>query len=238
MTLKRTLTIIAAFALGLTAVAQESPELIKQRILAQAQSLSADDYAFTRTSRTESDSNGKAEKRVTVEKFDPRKSGDARWTLVSVDGGAPPTDALARYQKESAKRRVPGYYRLANYFGASATSSKDSRGRTVFRFEGLPKGSVQVMDNDVSQNATAEVSVGDANGTPFAEQVRITIKPTRVKLVMKIDRFESTARYRIGADGKPVLAEATSEMSGSGMGQSGTIRTSSTYSEYMPARGR
>ncbi len=88
------------------------------------------------------------------------------------------------------------------------------------------------MSSDVSQNANAEVALGEAGGVPFAEQVRITLKPMRLKLVMKLEKFESTARYRIGPDGKPLLIEQTADMSGSGLGQEGSAHTVATYSDY------
>ena len=235
----RTITLIALLCLGAAAssFAQQNHDELKQRVLTQAQSLGPNDYAFTRTVRTESTSNGKTEKKVVVEKFDPTKPANARWTLVSVGGAPPSAEELKRHQKEAAKRRiVPGYYRVAAYFGAPATGSSES-GRTVFRFPTLPKGAVSVLDTDVSQNATAEASVTDANGVPYVEQVRFTVKPMRIKLLMKLDRFESTARYRIDAGGKPVLVGATSNLSGSGMGQEGTIHTAITYSDYRAVGG-
>ena len=229
------LPLIAALFLGSTALAQSNPDQLKQRVLADAQRRSPEDYAFTRTSRSESTSGGKTETKVTVETFDPTKPADARWTLVSVDGAPPSAEAASRFRKEAAKSGVvPGYHRLANYLGSPATASTDTRGRTVFRFENLPKGSVSLIGTDISQNATAEVVLGEANATPFAEQVRISVKPMRLKLLMKIERFESSARYRIGTDGRPVLTEGTNEMAGSGMGKAGTMRTTTTYSDYKP----
>src|SRR6187431_2014382 len=104
------------------AVAQQNQDEIKKRILSQAQNMSPDDYAFTRTVRTEQTSGGKSEKKVSIEKFDPTRSVETRWTLVSVDGSSPSADAQADYNKEAMKRRVvPGYHRLAGYFGAPAT---------------------------------------------------------------------------------------------------------------------
>jgi len=88
------------------------------------------------------------------------------------------------------------------------------------------------MDSDVSQNATVDASVGDANGVPFAEQTYVTVKPMRIKLLMKLERYESTARYRIGSEGKPLLVEQTADMTGSGMGQEGRGHTVATYSDY------
>ena len=231
-----TITTLLCFGVISTAIAQQNTDELKQRVLAQAQSLSPDDYAFTRTIRSETNSKGKTEKKVTVEKFDPTKPADARWTLVSIDGAPPSAEQLKSHQKEGAKRRVvPGYHRLAGYFGSPATATA-SGGKTVFRFAALPKGSISVMDTDISHNATAEASVTEADGVPFAEQVRFTVKPMRVKLLMKIDRLENIARYRIGPGGKPVLTESTSDMSGSGMGQEGTMHTATTYSDYRPVR--
>jgi hypothetical protein len=215
---------------------QNKPDDLKQRILAQAQSLSGDEYAFTRTAKSEQTSNGKTEQHVTVDKFDPTKAGDARWTLVSMDGAPPSADVLSKYKKESTKRRVPGYHRLAKYFGTGSTVSTDSRGRTVFHFSSLPKDTAVIMDSDVSSNSSADVSVIDANGTAFAEQVHLTVRPTRIKLLMKLDRYESTSRYRIGPEGKPLLVENTSEVSGSGMGQEGKGHTVITYSDYRPVK--
>lgn len=228
------IALIAALGLGSVSaeLLQQNPDELKRRVLAQAQSASPDDYAFTRTVKSEQTSNGKTEQHVSVDRFDPAKLGEARWTLLSVDGAPPSADALTKYGKESAKRRVPGYYRLAKYFATAATTSTDSRGRTVFHFNSLPKDSAIVFDSDVSPNTSADVSVTEANGTPFAEQVHLTVRPMRLKLIMKLDRYESTARYRIGPEGKPLLVEQVSDMTGSGMGQEGKAHTVVTYSDY------
>ena len=218
------------------AVAQQNRDELKQRVLAHAQSLSPDDYAFTRTIRSETTSGDKTEKKVTIEKFDPTKPVDARWTLISIDGAAPSAEQLKSHRKEAAKRRiVPGYHRVAAYFGSPATAT-ESGGKTVFRFASLPKGAISILDTDVSHNASAEASVTPTGDMPFVEQVRFTIKPMRVKLLMKIDRFETTARYRIGPGGKPFLMESTSDMTGSGMGREGTMRNATTYSDYRAVR--
>jgi hypothetical protein len=237
--MNRSFTLIAVLSLGSAALAQQNPDDLKQRVLAHAQSRSPDDYAFTRIVRTEGTQAGKTEKKITIEKYDPTKPADGRWTLISVDGAAPSAEASNSFRKEAAKRRiVPGYHRIANYFAAPATASTDSRGRTVFQFASLPKGSVTVLEADVSQNSSAEAWLSDANGTPFVEQVRITVKPMRLKLVMKLQKFETTAHYRVGPDGKPILTESTTEMAGSGMGQEGTMHTVATYTDYRGVRGQ
>jgi hypothetical protein len=215
---------------------QNKPDDVKQRILAQAQSVGADDYAFTRTVRSEPTAAGKTETTITVDKYDPTKSGDARWTLVSVDGAPPSADALSKYRKETPKRRVPGYHRLANYFAGPVTTATDSRGRTVFRFASLPKDCVSVFNSDVSHNTSAEAAVGEADGVPFVEQVRLSIAPTRIKLIMKLDHYESTSRFRMGPNGKPVLVEQVADMTGSGLGQEGRLHQAIAYSDYRAVK--
>ena len=228
--------IIVWLASIFTSHGQNRPDDLKQRIIAQAQSIGADDYAFTRTIRSEPTANGKTETTIAVDKYDPTKSGEARWTLVSVNGAPPPADALGKYRKESSNRRVPGYHRLANYFTGPVTTATDSKARTVFRFASLPKESVLVFNSDVSQNASAEASVGEANGVPFVEQVRLSIKPMRIKLIMKLDHYESTSRFRMGPDGKPLLVEQIADVTGSGMGQEGRLHQVITYSDYRAVK--
>ena len=238
MRITSTLTIVAVLHFGSAAFAQNKPDELKQRILAQAQSISPDDYAFSRTIKSKSTSNGKTEQHVNIDNFDPTKSGDARWTLVSRDGAPPSADALSQYKKDAPKRRVPGYYRLANYFGSPATASTDSRGRTVFHFTALPKDIVKVMDSDVSQNATADASVSEADGVLLVEQLHVTVRPMRLKLIAKLENYEFTARYRVGPEGKPLLMEQTTDMAGSGMGQEGRVHTVVTYSDYRSVANR
>ncbi len=230
----RNLLLPTAFCLGFacSGFAQNKADELKQRILAQAQNASADDYVFTRTIRTEQTSNGKTEQKLTVEKFDPTKPAETRWTLVSVDNAQPTAEQLKSFRADAAKRRVPGYYRLAGYFGTPAASSTDPRGRLVFHFATLPKDTAKVMDTDVSQNAMVDATVSEANGGHFVEQVRLTVKPMRIKLIAKLEGYESTAHYRLGPEGKPLLTEQTADMSGSGMGQEGRGRTVITYSDY------
>lgn len=239
MNINRTLTIVAllsAVAAG-PSFAQQNDEELKQRILAQAQSVRADDYAFTRTTESEARWNTKTFKNVRIESFDPTKPANARWTLVSVDGAPPSAAKLKKYRKDAAKRRVvPGYHRVANYFGAPATVSSEAGGKRVFRFDTLPKGSVSILERYFSKNATAEASVTEADGAQFVEQVRVTIRPPRLPRLLKIDGYATTFNYRVGPGGRPFLTATTSDMSGSGLGLKGTLHTATTYSDYRPVR--
>jgi len=49
---------------------QNKPDDLKQRILVQAQSIGADDYAFTRTIRSEPTANGKTETTISVDRYE------------------------------------------------------------------------------------------------------------------------------------------------------------------------
>ena len=212
-------------------------ETLTQRIVAHARTVAADDYGYTRTVRTETIQPDKTEERVVVERFDPLKPSEQRWTLISVDGQAPDATQLANYRKELPKRRPAYYGRVAGYFANPPTAGVDDRGRTILRFASLPKESVMVGDTDLSANATGELLVNDTSTVPFVEQARFTsTRGTRVKLIAKIDRFESTTRYRVMPDGKPVPAELVSELIGSMLGREGRVRTRITYAEYRAAR--
>ncbi len=209
------------------------PDVLKERIVAHARTVAAEDFAYTRTVRIESTEGDKKEERVLVERWDPTKPLEQRWTLISVDGRPPKAEDSQDYRKGLPKRRQPYYGRVAGYFSGPATSSVDARGRTTFRFASLPKETVMVGDADISANATGEVVVDTTGAMPFVEEVRFSsTKPTRIKLVAKIERFETTTRYRLMPDGKPVPIELVSEMSGSMLGQQGRIRTRIAYTDH------
>src|SRR2546429_394390 len=77
MRLDQHLVIAVFLFVGAFALAQKNPDDLKQRIHAQAKGLNADDYAFTRTIRSEENSGAKKEVKVEVE------------TSVNEEGGTP-----------------------------------------------------------------------------------------------------------------------------------------------------
>lgn len=236
--MNRRVLLLAVASLPLTsslAAEENSPnaDALKERIIAHARTVTAEDYAYTRTVRTEAIEGDKKEESVIVDRWDPAKPPDQRWTFVSIDGKPPDADQLKMFRKALRTRRQAYYGRVAGYFTKPATSSVDARGRTIFRFASLPKETVTVMDSDISPNATGEVVVDTTGATPFIEEVRFTsTKPTRVKLIAKIERFETMTRYRLMPDGKPVPIELVSDMTGAMLGKEGRVRTKITYTDH------
>lgn len=219
--------------LPLAACVAADADALKERIIAHARTVTPEDYSYTRTVRTESNEGEKKEERVVIERFDPSKALDQRWTLVSIDGKPPTADQLTIHRKELPKRRLAYYGRVAGYFGKPATSTTDAKGRTIFRFASLPKETVMVNDSDLSANATGEVVVDTSGATPFAEEVRFSsTKPIRVKLIAKIERLETMTRYRLMPDGKPVPIESTSDTVGSMLGKEGRIHIKVAYTDH------
>jgi heat shock protein HslJ len=208
---------------------------LQQQIIAQSRSISPNDYAFTRTVRSEQIQGEKTQVRTVVDRYDPAKPQGQRWTLVSVDGRPPTSDEQKSFAKESPKRRVSSYARVANYFGAGATAATDAQGRTVFKFSSLPPDTVIIAGSDVSGSSAGEAVVNSSGATPFFEHVKFTLtKPTRIKLIAKIEQFQANARYKLFPDGKPVPAEFSSDAVGSLAGKSGRIRTNIVFSDVRP----
>ena len=207
-------------------------DALKERIIAHARTVTPVDYAYTRTIRTESTEGSKKEERVIIDRWDPTKPQDQRWTLVSISGQPPSADQLKNYAKESPKRRAVHYGRVAEYFGKPATRATDAKGQTVFRLASLPKDTVVAIGSDISGNASCELVVDASGATPFVEEVRfVSTKSTRVKLIAVIERFEAVNRYKMMPNGKPAPVESSSEMTGSMMGKQGIIRTKVSYSD-------
>jgi len=220
-----------------TGLAVEAPSAVDTQklvgqIVAHAGTVAAEDHAYTRTVRTESIEKDKTEARVVVERYDPTKPSEQRWTLNSINGQPPTAEQLQSYRKELPKRRQAFYGRVAGYFAKPATGQLDERGRTVLSLAALPKETVMVADADISANAKGEMIVDTSGAVPFIEEVRFrSNKPTRVKMVAKIERFETKIRYHQMPDGKPVPVELVSDMSGSMLTKEGSIRTRITFSD-------
>ena len=225
--------VLALYAAKLSSAADSGAEALKQRVLEHARTVSADDYTFTRTARTEQIEGDKKTERVVVERFDP--AHPQRWTLISVDGRPPNAEELKKMAKDGPKRRTAHYGRVAAYFGAPAPATVDARGRPVFHFGTLPTGTVVVTGVDISANSKCEATVDTSGPVPFVEQVRFTLtKPVRIKVVAKLEKFEATSRYRMMSNGKPVPIEHVSNAYGSLLGKQGHVRSVLTYTDHQP----
>ena len=213
--------------------ADPGAEALKQRVLEHARTVSVDDYAFTRTARTEQIEGDKKTERVVVERFDP--AHPQRWTLVSVDGRPPNAEELKKMAKDGPKRRTAHYGRVAAYFDAPAPATTDARGRTVFHFATLPSETVIVTGVDISANSRCESTIDSSGPVPFVEQASFTLtKPVRIKVVAKLEKFEATSRYRMMPNGKPVPVEHISIADGSLLGKQGRVRSVLTYTDHKP----
>lgn len=231
-------TAVLALCVSELHAADSNAESLKQQIIAHAKTVGPDDYTFTRTVRVEQISGEKTEQKVIVDRWDPTKPADQRWSLVSTDGRAPTAEELKNYRKGSPERKVPNYGRVALYLSAAPTSGTDAQGRTVYRFTQLPAQTIMVAGTDLSASANGEATVNGTGPAAFVEQMRFTLtKSTRVKLVAQVERFESKTRYRLMPDGKPVPAEQTSDATGTMLSKSLRIRTTVTYTEQRPVRG-
>ena len=213
--------------------AEPTLDALQRRVAEHARTVSADDFSFTRTVRTEQVEGDKTSTKVVVERWDPTKP--QRWTLVSIDGQPPNAEELKKHAKSWPKRRTAHYGLVANYFAKPATATTDPRGRPVFRFESLPDETLVVTNVDISANTVCEASVDKSGAVPFVEQARFTlVRPTRVKVVAKLDKFEATSRYRMMPNGKPVPVEHISNAYGSLLGKPGRVRSVLTYTDHQP----
>lgn len=217
--------------------AADEPAL-RERIVALARTVALEDFAYTRTVETEQIGGKNPMKKVLVERFDPAQPEGQRWNLISIDDKKPTANEAQDYAKGLPKRRPAHYGRVASYFAAgSVTSTPDSSGKILYHFTSLPKETVVVAETDLSAGAAGEGIANPSAPIPFLEEVRFrSTKSARIKLIAKIDRFETVTRYRLMPNGKPALSELTSEMSGSMLGQTGSIRTRIVYSDQRPAR--
>lgn len=208
-------------------------DALLDRLVTDARAVGADDFAWTRTVRTEQRSGDEVETRSVVERYDPARPAGQRWTLLSVDGRAPTAAELREHSKAMAQAMVPNYGRLARYFEAGAQRLTKGE-RTAYRTKKLPKGALTIAKADLSEGAQAEAIVADGP-KPFVERLDlVSTRPVRMMLVAKVDRLDATSRYKLMPDGRPVLVEQVSEMRGSMLGRAGTIRTVATFSDHRP----
>ena len=208
---------------ALLCVAATPAELVRDRVVAEARTMSSASLAYDRTMTvTQADAKEKASQ-TRVDRWDGKA-----WTLLSLDGKPPSADDRAKHAKAAAAGSVPGYYRLAAML-AAASASADAQGRTVLRMATLPPKSVVTSGKDVTENFTGEAVVA-VSARPFVQQLRLTARaPFRMMLVAKIDSFVTVADYARGPDGTPRLVRQVADIRGSMMGSDGTQRVETIF---------
>lgn len=224
---------VAAFvAIALSAsAATTAPDPLRDRLIADARALAPSTMSFDRAMVVTQTSAGPAETERRVDHW----SGKA-WTLVSVNGKPPSADAVAKYAKRAKDAVVPGYYRLGLFLSGTASKSTDAQGRTVYRIDPLPDGSVNA-GGDVSEHVAADATVDGGSGAPFVSHLRIFSRaPFRIMLVAKVDSLETATDYARGADGRPVLMRSVNTVTGSQFGTGGTQRTEIVITNVRPAQ--
>lgn len=217
--------VLAALSLLFAVAAAPAPDPLLQQIVAGARAVPPASVRWERALKQSGQDAGdsSAESHSRTERWDGKQL-----TLINVDGKPPTADDLASHRKASAGRPVPGYHRVADFLGPGATRSQDAQGRTLYRVNGLPKGSITI-GRDISANLVAEALIDNSGPQPFVSRLRITLpKPLGFMFVARLDSFEAVSDYRL-VGGRPVLVRQTQAITGTQMGKSGTSRSESLY---------
>lgn len=217
----------AVLALGLVAAAPVA-EPLRDRIIADARTMSPAGLAFNRTTRMMKISPVGTTSTTMTENW----NGKA-WTLISVNGKLPTAHEKRDAEKLAAAVPVPGYYNIAALLGAASDSSNDDQGRTVLRIPILPRDSVRSDSGDISSHLKAEVTLSARGGQPWVERVRVTARE-RFKLnsLITVRSFEQVSDYTLDANGRPRLASQSADSVGSMFGFSGGEKRETTYAYH------
>jgi len=217
--------LLLALAGTLAIAAAPASDPLLQRLVTVARATPAAAFAFERTVKaTARDKAGAAETHVRTERWDGREL-----TLLTVDGRPATAAEVAENRKQAKGKPIPGYYRLGLFLGNGARRTTDSQGRTVYRVDALPKGSIDI-NGDKSDKFAAEALVEAGAAQPYVSRLHIFLKaPLSIMFVASIDSFDVVNEYRLGPGGKPVQASQVQTMAGSQFGKQGQTRTETSY---------
>ena len=214
--------LLAGIACG---AAVSAPDAIRDRIIADASSLSPASLAFDRTTVGLQVGGGTRTVINRVERWDGKV-----WTLISVDGKPPSAAHIREQAKRNASLPVPGYHRLAFLLAAGAVRSTDDLGRTLLTIPRLPANSIVNEGTDISAHLKAEAVVGNANGLPWVQRLTLTAnEPFKLSWVLKVLTFEQVNEYRLDSSGKPRLVAQANDSAGTMFGISGGQKSEVTY---------
>jgi hypothetical protein len=218
--------LFAALLLCLSSTpALSATDPLLDKVIAGARAVPVASIAYERSLRAVSQENGgAAENRTATDRWDGQQM-----TSITVNGKPATPDDVARARKAAAGRPVSGYHRIANYLREGAKRVTDPQGRTVYRIDKLPKGSVTVS-GDRSADMVGEAVIDTSGAQPFVSRFRIFLpKPLSFFMVAKLDSYEVVNEYRLGPGGRPALVRQVQAMVGSQMGKAGQTRTEITY---------
>ena len=201
----------ALFPLALMLLAAApAPDALRDRLAAEARACDPSALAFERTTKVVQSGGGSIDRTTRIERWDGN-----HWSLVSVNGKPPSESAL--HEAAKADAGVPGYHRLAALLAAGERST-DAQGRTVYRIDRLPNGSVPANGNDISSHLSGEAVIAVTNGQPWVQQLKLTAREDfKLNWFIKVKHFEQVSEYRLAAAG-PRLVSQTVDSTGSMMG--------------------
>jgi len=214
-------------ALFLTAGAMASgPDPIRERIVADAGSVSPAALAFDRTTHVVQIGGGTRSDEVRIDRWDGRT-----WSLVSINGKPPTAAAIKAQARASRDQPVPGYHRLAGLLTAATESRVDAQGRTILGVPKLPPRTIVNDGTDISSHLKAEAVVATAsNGQPWVQQLRLSARePFKMSWVLKVVSFDQVSEYRLDTSGKPRLASQNADSQGTMFGIAGGQKSEVTY---------
>lgn len=212
------------FALPLLLAAAPAPDAIRDRIIADAAAVPASQLSFERTTKSVATGGGTVERKLRVEQWDGRT-----WTLTGYNGRAP-TPGQVRDARKAAGGQVPGYHNFAALLAVANERHTDAEGRTVYRIDKLPAGSMIDGTNDLSPHMAGEAVVAtDGRGRPWVQRLRITARETfKLSWLIKVKKFEQVSEFRLDPAG-PRLASQTFDSSGSLLGIPGGEKGEVTF---------
>jgi hypothetical protein len=214
------LTLVSLIAVAAAPV----PDPVLERVIAGARAVTPASIAFDRTVReVATEAGGKPVTRIIVDRWDGKQM-----TIVSIDGRPPTAAEAAAIAKANAGRPLSSYARVAQYLAGGVRRVADPQGRTVYRIEALPKGSVDI-GRDVSASMIGEAVIDTSGPVPYVAQLRLVLaKPISFFLVAKLDALEIINEYRPGPGGRPALVRQIRTLSGAQFGKAGATRTEAT----------
>ena len=206
-----------------TAVQAAAVDPLLQKIIAGARAVPAASIRFERTSKnTAREKDGPVQTVIRVDRWDGRQM-----TRISIDGRPATPDEIETARKASTT--VAGYHRIADYLAAGARRTAEVPGQTSYRLDRLPKGTI-AMGGDRSDKFVGDLTIDTTSAQPFVSRLHFfTPQPFSVMFVAKVDRFDVVNEYRLGADGRPMLARQVQTIVGAQFGKTGETRTESTY---------